>query len=810
MIPLFGLAIFLSAGLVFLVQPMTAKLLLPAFGGSPQVWTASMVFFQAALLAGYAYADLSIRRIGLRRQPLVHAVVILLPLLVLPIGLRGLDTASGLPPALAVVAILLLSVGAPYVAVSATSPLLQRWFASTGHSAASDPYFLYAASNVGSLIGLLGYPLVIEPRLPLGGQGMLWSVGYVAFVGLCLLCAVVVRRNMTAAEESVESDAVADTRPIDARRRLGWLVRAFVPSSLMLGVTSYSSTDIAAVPLLWAIPLSLYLLTFVLAFSRRKIVSTRTWERILPFTTALVLLTIIGAVAPPIWARLSIHYVGFFVAAMVAHSQLADDRPSSSHLTGFYLLMSVGGVLGGIFNALVAPWLFDAILEYPLVIVLALLLRPGRSMPAPRTDAFRRERRARLLDLLIPFGVFLGVLALLVALSGRVGQVGAQLVMAMAIVLALVFAGRPVRFALATAALLSITYFTGERAVFADRSFFGLNRVVDDGAHRIILSGSTIHGVERLDADGGHHPMTYYHPTGPAGQVFAALEGSADAEVAIVGLGAGSLSAYGQPGQHYTFIEIDPVVIRIARDPSLFRFVSEAAARVDIQEADGRLWLETAPDGTFDLIVVDAFSSDAIPAHLLTREALQLYFEKLRPDGRLLINASNSYLDVRSVVAGGAMDVGLVGYARHDPDLSVAPPGDKEVSEWVVVARSAAALADIAADPRWMPVRPDHPPDRLDRRLLGHPQRHQVSPVRGKVRRGTLSCDAGRNHMRPVLRLDLTATRPSSDRTAAAFPVTDGPHARLEVFRPCASVILACSSSCPRHCWAPPSPSRLA
>ncbi len=723
MIPLFGLAIFLSAGLVFLVQPMTAKLLLPSFGGSPQVWTASMVFFQAALLAGYAYADLSIRRIGLRRQPLVHAAVILLPLLVLPIGLRGLETASGLPPALAVVAILLLSVGAPYVAVSATSPLLQRWFASTGHSAASDPYFLYAASNVGSLIGLLGYPLLIEPRLPLGGQGMLWSVGYVAFVGLCLVCAVVVvRRNVAVAEHAPELEATDDARPVDARRRLRWLVRAFIPSSLMLGVTSYSSTDIAAVPLLWAIPLSLYLLTFVLAFSRRKVLSTRTWERLLPFTTALVLLTIIGAVAPPIWARLAIHYVGFFVAAMVAHSQLADDRPSSSHLTGFYLLMSVGGVLGGIFNALVAPWIFDAILEYPLVIVLALLLRTGLPLPTPRTDAFRRERQARLLDLLIPFGVFVAVLVILVALAGRLGQVGTLLVMAVAIVAILVFVGRPVRFALAIAALLSITYFTGERAVFADRSFFGLNRVVDDGnGHRIILSGSTIHGVERTDPDGGRQPLSYYHPSGPVGQIFGPLPGAETGggsgtfertEVAIVGLGAGGLSAYGKPGQHYTFIEIDPVVIRIARDPTLFRFVSESAAQVDIEEADGRLWLETAADGAFDLIVVDAFSSDAIPAHLLTREALQLYFQKLQPEGRLLINASNSYLDVRSVVAGGAMDVGLVGYARHDPDLSVAAPGDKEVSEWVVVARSATALADIAADPRWIPF------EGIDRRIV--------------------------------------------------------------------------------------------
>jgi hypothetical protein len=721
-IPLFGFAIFISAGLVFLIQPMTAKLLLPTFGGSPQVWTSAMVFFQGALLAGYAYAHLSVQRFGLRRQPVVHAALLLVPLLVLPIALRGLDSASELPPAVAVVVILALSVGAPYVAVSATSPLLQRWFATTGHRSARDPYFLYAASNVGSLIGLLGYPLLIEPRLPLGMQGVLWSAGYVGFLVLCLACVfVVARRPQTAptepsTAEGVDPDEEADTRPIDGQRRIGWIVRAFVPSSLMLGVTTYSSTDVAAVPLLWAIPLSLYLLTFVLAFARRQVLSTRAWGRILPFTTVLVVLTIIGVISLPIWARLGVHYVGFFVAAMVAHGQLADDRPRPSHLTQFYLLLSLGGVLGGIFNALVAPAAFDAILEYPLVLVIALLLRrPAANAEGVASPSIGAERRARLLDLLVPFAVFMGILLLLVVLT-RAGQGAAlsRLVVAVAVVAALLATRRPRRFAMTIAAVLAITYFGGEPVLFADRTFFGLNRVIDDGAgHRIYLSGSTIHGVERTDPDGGRQPLSYYHPTGPAGQIFQALPSGGAAggsaagaatDVAIIGLGAGGLAAYGQPGQHYTFVEIDPVVIRIARDPALFRFITESPARIDIAEADGRLWLAAQPAGTFDLIVLDAFSSDAVPAHLLTREAIEMYLTKLRPGGRLMFNTSNSYLDVRSVVVGSAGALGLAGFTRHDADLTLAPAGDKEVSEFVVVSRDAAALGELADDPRWTPI----------------------------------------------------------------------------------------------------------
>jgi hypothetical protein len=710
MLPLFGAAIFLAAGLVFLVQPMIAKALLPTFGGAPQVWTASLLFFQAALLAGYGYAHASVRALGLRRQPLVHLAALLLPLLVLPIGLRGLDAVRGLPPAFAVAAILAVSVGAPYLVVSATSPLLQRWFAVTGHRTAADPYFLYAGGNAGSLLGLLAYPFLIEPRFRLGDQAILWSVGYLAFAVLVGGCALVAARRSVPEHEAVPdaSDAVAivpDEAAIPARRQLGWVALAFIPSSLLLGVTTHVQTDIAAVPLLWVIPLSLYLLTFVVAFSRKRLLPPRLAGLVLPLLVVAVALSYIGFLPLPLWATVAVHYGAFFVAAMLAHGRLADDRPPADQLTRYYLLVSVGGALGGLFNAIVAPLMFDQVLEYPLALVLALLIRPpvGRPVADPA-----RARRARLLDLVAPFAMYLVTLLGLVTVARLdIGRLGSVALVVGVLVACFVFVRRPVRFALGVAAVLAVVLLAGDQSLYADRTFFGVNRVIDDGEGRhIYLSGQTVHGVQRAAPGGGREPMSYYHPSGPAGQVFTTLRDGPDGltHVAVVGLGAGGLAAYADAGQRYDFYEIDPAVIAIAQDPRLFTFLSEAPAEVRVIEGDGRLRIaETAPAG-YDLIVLDAFSSDAVPAHLLTREAVTLYLEKLRPGGVLLFNVTNTYLDVRSVVAGSTRALGITALTRSDTDVGTAPPGDKEISEWVVASRDPASLAPFVADGRWRPV----------------------------------------------------------------------------------------------------------
>jgi len=703
---LFGLALFVSAVLVFLVQPMTAKLLLPTFGGSPQVWTAATLFFQAALLAGYAYSDVAIRRLGLRRQPIVHISLLLLPILVLPITLRGIDAIDSMSPAVAVLVILTVSVGLPYVAVATTSPLLQRWFSASGHRLGRDPYFLYAAGNVGSLLGLLGYPLLIEPRLTVAGQSALWSAGYVTFAMLCIACAVVLLRR-PGVEAEVPAPAPADAtereRPVTSRRRLGWVARAFIPSSLMLGVTTFSSTDIAAVPLLWVLPLSLYLLTFVIAFARRRVVSVAVLGRVLPVTMILAFLTIIEATAVPIWARIAVHYANFFCAALLAHTQLADDRPAAADLTRYFLLLAIGGALGGVANALVAPVIFDAVLEYPLVLVAALLLRRNR----PDTV---HTRRSRYLDLLVPAGYYLGLLLVLVALNRLApGSAVAGAAVPLAVLATLLFARRPIRFALAVGGLLAITFLGGQQAVFADRSFFGVNRVIDDGEGRhVYLSGATVHGAQRMAPGERTSPITYYHPTGPAGDVFRALQAEhPTADVAIIGLGAGGLAPYGASGQHFTFVDIDPVVIRIATDPALFTYLEDSAAEITVAEGDGRLWLAGQPTGRFDVIVLDAFSSDAVPAHLITREAVELYLTRLRPGGFLMFNVTNSYLDVRSVVAGAASSLGLSGRMWMDRDTTVAPDGDKQPSEWVVVATDPETVRRATPNAMWQELAAD-------------------------------------------------------------------------------------------------------
>ncbi|MBA2691872.1 MAG: hypothetical protein H0U65_05180 [Rubrobacter sp.] len=394
MLFVFGAAICLGASLVFLVQPMVAKMILPILGGSPAVWNTSMVFFQAALLAGYAYAHFSIRAFGLKRQPKIHLVVLVLPVIALPLALPAWAEDVNGPPALWVLALLAVAVGGPFFVAATASPLLQRWFSATGHPDAHDPYFLYAASNVGSLLALVGYPLVIEPNLSIPAQTWLWSGGYVVFALLVAGCMLVLRRRGMYGFDSEEADTPesSDSNPSASepyvplfwRTRLWWVFLAFMPSSLMLGVTTYLTTDVAPVPLLWVVPLGLYLLSFIFVFSRRVVLSSlsvRAARWALPALAVGLALLFFDVVYMPLWMVFALHLATLFAAAMVAHVRLASERPPPSRLTEFFLLVSVGGVLGGIFNALVAPQIFDSLLEYPIVVVLLLLVMPAIRRP---------------------------------------------------------------------------------------------------------------------------------------------------------------------------------------------------------------------------------------------------------------------------------------------------------------------------------------------------------------------------------------------------------------------------------------------
>jgi hypothetical protein len=696
---LFGAAIFTGSALVFLVEPMVAKMLLPLFGGTPAVWAVSLVFFQAVLLGGYLFAHVSIRLLSVRRQAFVQLAVLFAPVALLPIAVRS----HGAPPessqAVWLLGVLAVAAGVPFFIVSTASPVLQRWFSATGDRAASDPYFLYAASNAGSLLGLLAYPALLEPRLTLTEQSRLWSFGYVLFAILTALCA---RSLLLAPAVPMVRSASASASAAPAiawRRRLRWVGMAALPSSLMLGTTSYVTTDIGSVPLLWVLPLAAYLVSFIVAFSRRQLLSLTAVSRAVVVSSALVVASVLHVVQLPIWALVGVHTVNLFLLAVLVHRRLALERPPAEQLTEFYLLLSVGGVCGGIFNALVAPFVFPTILEYPIALVLALSLRPGPRGFKAGARFFRRTS-----DLIPPLGLGIAVVAALGGLEGAglASPFVVQLVLAAGVACMCCFARRPARFA-AGFGVLVLIFALASRGLHTERTFFGVLRVEGDATEHRFVHGTTIHGIESFTAGRRDVPLTYYTRGGPIGQTFDRLGGRLH-DVAAIGLGAGSIASYGRPGQTFTFYEIDRAVARIASDLRYFTFLHDSKARIRIVIGDGRLEIARAPDRSYDLIVLDAFSSDAVPVHLLTREAVELYVRKLRPGGVLAFHITNNYLDLSPVVAGDARALGLVGYVQtHHPPSGAIERGASR-STWVVAARDRATLAPLVSNGRWRPL----------------------------------------------------------------------------------------------------------
>ena len=728
---LYGVALFVGASLLFVVQPMMGKMILPLLGGSPGVWSTCMLFFQATLLAGYAYAHLSTARLSASRQALLHVALLALGLAVMPLGVNAAWLSPSRLPVLQVLLLLSLSVGLPFFVVSATAPLLQRWFASTGHPAGRDPYFLYAASNLGSVVGLVSYPTIMEPMVPVrsGGwlsQTTLWTVGYLLLLVLTGLCALIVYRSAPAQgatwwEAGEGEPTPAESASVPVGQRLQWLVLAFAPSSLLLGVTTYMTTDVAAVPLLWVLPLSLYLLSFIIAFGRW---STRAQHVVVLASLPPVLAAILFMVWPSFRSRwlMFVHLGLFFVLALACHGKLALARPSPRHLTEFYLLVSVGGALGGLLNALVAPVVFRSLVEYPLMIVLACVL----VRPWPKAAGASALRLA--LDLVLVLGV--GTLAFvlfshtvgLASLVGRVSEAWASkltgdtldvLTYGLPLVVVFVLRRRPLALAGSLLAVLLAAVIVdsrGSEAIRQTRNFFGILRVERYGDVTRLSHGTTLHGRQDRDPARREEPLSYYHRDGPIGQVFAELdERTGHREVAVVGLGTGTLAAYARRGDAMTFYEIDPDVRDIAFDPAYFTYVADARTRgavIRLEMGDARLRLQAVrrerPRELYDLIVVDAFSSDAIPVHLLTREALQLYVALLKETGLLAIHVSNRYLSLAPVVANLAEEARLPDGLFQDKE----PPTtlDADAAAWIVLARTAEALGDLTDRGSWTPL----------------------------------------------------------------------------------------------------------
>ncbi len=725
---LFAVTLFASAALLFSVQPIAGKKLLPLAGGTPAVWTTCLVFFQAILLLGYLYADRLSRLGAMGRQVLVHLGVgiagCLTLLLVIPDSTWVPDDAES--PVLGLVAYLAAFVGLPFFALSATAPLLQKWFASTGHAGARDPYFLYAASNAGSFFGLFAYPFLIEPHLTLGEQRTWWTVGYFALLGLVVGCGWVGMLRATPVVQVEDSPSILPS-PVPVSRLLRWVALAALPSSLLLSATAHLTTDVAPVPLLWVVPLGLYLVSFVIVFARWPDRARFVAGRATPMVLVVLALALVIRATEPLALVAGIHLAGLFAVALLCHGELAADRPEQEHLTKFYLALSVGGVLGGIFNAVVAPVLFAnlGLVEYPLAIVLAALVRPrvGESQgesESSRATEFSRWDAALLLGYAILTvsavrvgGKLVGPVADPASLDPLSRLVRAGLSYGLPAAMAFALVRKPMRFAGCLAILFLVGRFdagTHGETLLVSRNFFGTLQVTrsTDGKFVRIAHGTTLHGQQRVDQPTHPTPLMYYHPTGPVGRLLAKLPGERKRRVGVIGLGCGAMAAYAEPGEAWTFFEIDPAVVRIARDSGHFSFLRDAREEPRIVLGDARRTLAREPDGTFDFLVLDAFSSDAIPAHLLTREAFEVYARKLAPHGVLAFHLSNRYLDLPPLVA-------RLG-AAHDPSfqakIDVDSPSEREKEEgkfpstWVVLFRDLADLGEARKDLRWQTLRP--------------------------------------------------------------------------------------------------------
>jgi hypothetical protein len=695
---LFAAALSLNALLIFWVQPMFAKMVLPLLGGSPSVWTTCMLFFQAALLAGYAYGHAGIRVLGMRRHALIHGVLVWLPLLLLPIAVDPGTAAATDEPIAWLLKTMGSSVGLPFVILAATAPLLQRWYSTVGNRT-SDPYWLYAASNVGSFAALLAFPILFEPMIPLGRQTAIWKISYAIVAALLTACAVSVLRRGASATATRRDDHDEPAPALTAGTRLRWLALSFAPSTLMLGVTTYLSTDVAPVPLLWVLPLACYLLTFIVAFGWYSETAHTNVRRLLPSVLLPLVLLIVSEAPTALWVAVPIHILAFSVLALLCHGELAHDRPGVQHLTEFYLWLAAGGVLGGVFNTLVAPQVFRSVAEYPLAIAFACVV----CVPKQQfRDALANPR-----TMLQP--AFAAGLATVLLIGARLGGVARFPTMAFLAAPALIFMGdakkNTAKFSVGIVGLLAalaignaVAPAGGGHTLYADRTFFGVYRVREDTSRHFVslVHGTTTHGRQVI-GDTNPEPLTYFNPTSPIGQVFKTI-GAKAGSVGVIGLGTGTLAAYAQPGSNWTFYEIDPVVERIARDTRFFHYLDHCGAQCSVVLGDARLTLARS-GSAHDILVLDAFSSDAIPIHLLTTEALRGYEQRLSPNGVLAFHISNRHIKLAPVIARLARERGLTALTRLDKHVD--PKRGYEASEWVVMARVPDALRDFSSDSRW-------------------------------------------------------------------------------------------------------------
>ncbi|HXI08204.1 MAG: spermidine synthase [Bradyrhizobium sp.] len=705
----YTLAIFVSALLLFSVQPLFTKMVLPRLGGSPAVWSVAMVFFQSLLLAGYAYAHYLTKARNRVVPVAMHLLLLIAAMLTLPLAIRS---GWGEPPtsgyAFWLLGLFAVSIGLPFFALAANNPLLQAWFVRTGHPNGPDPYFLYASSNIGSFLALLSYPVLLEPMFTLRTQNLIWTGGYGLLILLIAGCGVLLLKSPANAAAlnlaTDDSDAPAPSWSMLAR----WIFLAAVPSGLLIAVTAHISTDVAAAPLLWVLPLSLYLLTWVLVFQSRPLLSHWFMLLLQPVAIAAVVALLAFGGEQNLVMTLGGNQFCFFIIAMACHGELARMRPAAKYLTGFYVALSFGGMVGGLFAGLIAPYAFSWVAEYPILIALAALCRPPGSERLPWLTRWYWPLLAAIAVALILPTYYAGKIFTTLD-HNRVWMISSVAALGALLVLAL-NGNRWKLFATVVVALVLLrAYPSDDGRVDTVRSFFGVHKIVvtPNGQYHVLMHGTTIHGAEKFRNDDGTpvkgrpEPITYYHKDGGIGQAITAMRErkGAPLRVAVIGLGSGTLTCASAPGENWKFFEIDQTMVDSARDPKYFTYIQKCEPDLKPVIGDARLTFAKEPNGIYDVIIVDAYSSDAIPIHLATEEAMAIYKDKLAPQGAVVMHISNRHLELESVVVGIADANDLKSWVYSE---DTGRDAEYIFSTTVVVsAREEADVGKLASSDKW-------------------------------------------------------------------------------------------------------------
>lgn len=684
-IPVYSSALLLSAALVFTVQPMFTKMVLPLLGGTPQVWNTSMLFFQVCLLGGYAYAHATTRFFSVRVQACLHILLLAAFAIILPFAIPDTMYPSDTDnPTIWQLSTMLFVLGGPFLIISGSAPMLQRWFATSNHSSADNPYFLYGASNLGSMSALLLYPILIEPALAISEQTHFWKVGYIALIGFSALCLSIVWNNK---EKQSDHTSPEDQEHITAARRIKWVILSFLPASLMLGVTTHITTDIASAPLLWVLPLAFYIGTFIIVFARKPILDSKQASLI---SGIFIILLVLEVLLPNLVTKtnplmiVALHLLAVFFATLVCHSELANAKPRASHLTEFYLIMSFGGALGGFTNSIIAPNFFTVPIEYPLILALTVFVRYSGNQEHHLNNIKEKILKN-------PNNIFNTNTAILVLAACAFGYAAPNIGDTKIRIITTLLAVSPLIFVLKSrwafpffaTFIMLIPVISGPKAentnktLHKSRNFFGVMTVLESDKKRLLLHGTTVHGEQLINK--GHRLIqtAYYSKSSPLADIFDILDRSKTTKqkVAVLGLGVGVTACYQAPNRTYDFYEIDKAVVDMAENQEYFTFLSDCGSPYKIILGDGRIKVSEQPEQIYDLIVVDVFSSDNIPVHLITKEAIKTYLEKLTPDGILTIHISNRYLDLEPQLAAISHDLGLTAYAKVGKGIELEDTG---------------------------------------------------------------------------------------------------------------------------------------